>query len=83
MQREITVRGIDFTVEYQYYPGCRGARERGTGIQLEPDEGPSIEIESVKSDDDLMEVLDSKGGWLDEIEEKLIEIEREPHFEED
>jgi hypothetical protein len=39
---------VDVTVTYTYYPASRGARERGTGAPLEPDEDASIEIESVK-----------------------------------
>lgn len=39
---------IEVTVEYDYHKASRGARERGTGLQLEPDEPASIEIYSVK-----------------------------------
>jgi hypothetical protein len=42
---------IKIEVEYSAYKGCRGARDSlggkaGAGPQLEPDEPPSIEIES-------------------------------------
>lgn len=42
----------DVEVTYQYYRGCRGARDslcgvRGAGPPLEPDEPPSVEIQSV------------------------------------
>jgi hypothetical protein len=38
---------LELTVEYNYTPPCRGAREAGTGLALEPDDPESIEVESV------------------------------------
>ena len=39
---------IPITGEYDYYPEERGSRERGTGLQIEPDEPATVEITSVK-----------------------------------
>jgi hypothetical protein len=41
-EREFAIR-----VEYEFHPPCRGARDR-MGLQLEPDEGGSVDIHSVK-----------------------------------
>lgn len=38
-------------VQYRHIPAWAGARERGTGLQLEPDEPAHIEIESAKLSD--------------------------------
>lgn len=59
---------VDVTVTYTYYPASRGARERGTGLQLEPDEDASIDIESVK---------DSTGKEIDVSDSDLEQLERE------
>jgi len=47
---ETTVYFEDFAflVEFDYYPASRGAREHGTGLQLEPDEPESFEICTIK-----------------------------------
>ncbi len=39
-----------FEVEYQYHGSWPGARERSTGLQLEPDEDESIEILGVTAE---------------------------------
>lgn len=59
---------IAVTVTYTAYPASRGARERGTGLQLEPDEESSIEIESVK---------DSTGKEIDVSDSDLKQLESE------
>ena len=55
--RTIVVDGVVFEVEYTYHKACRGAREKGTGLQLEPDEESSVELESVKSSYELYSLL--------------------------
>ena len=40
-------REVDVTVEYEYTPAERGSRERGTGLQLEPDYEATVEISAV------------------------------------
>jgi hypothetical protein len=42
---------IPVTVEFNYSPAQRGAREHGTGVPLEPDYEEEIEIISVKNND--------------------------------
>jgi hypothetical protein len=41
-EREFAIR-----VEYEFHPPCRGARDR-MGLQLEPDEGGSVDVHSVR-----------------------------------
>jgi hypothetical protein len=38
---------LEFEVEFDHYPASRGAREKGTGVQLEPDEPATNEITEV------------------------------------
>lgn len=61
-------------VEGEYDAGCRGARERSSGIQLEPDEPETIEIWKVLA---TSEVLEGYGNgmqtmdvtkWYDELD---------------
>lgn len=58
---------INVECDVRYWPGCRGYRESG-GIQLEPDEDPNCEIESVNEE--------QTGAVVDltpEEEERVIE----------
>jgi len=59
---------VDLTVTYTASPASRGARERGTGLQLEPDEEATIDIESVK---------DSTGKEIDVSDSELKQLEKE------
>ena len=47
--RTITVKYEDFAFEisFDYFKATRGAREHGTGLQLEPDEPESWEVTQV------------------------------------
>jgi hypothetical protein len=55
---EITLFGLTFTVNYDYFPFCPGSRESGTGFQLEPDEPESVEICEIFTEEDILEVFD-------------------------
>jgi len=59
---------VDLTVTYTAYPASRGERERGTGLQLEPDEEAMIDIESVK---------DSTGQDVVLSDSELKQLEKE------
>jgi len=59
---------VDLTVTYTASPASRRARERGTGLQLEPDEEATIDIESVK---------DSTGKEIDVSDSELKQLEKE------
>ena len=48
LNKTISYRGVQLSVDYTYYPPSRGAREHGTGLQLEPDEDASVDIDDVK-----------------------------------
>lgn len=63
---EVTVKGIPLEVEYDYYKGCRGQREQGTGIQLTPDEDPEIEINAVSVAGVEVTDLISDFGYIEE-----------------
>lgn len=81
--KTISYRGVQLSVDYTYYPASRGAREKGSGVQLEPDEPASVDVDDVKLEyqeeeadgglfalADLGDLLD---GQEDEIEAKLLE----------
>ncbi len=59
---EGTACGISCLIGFIYYPGCRGAREHGTGLQLEPDEPAGIEE---------MVLMNLKGWHLDWLTDKV------------
>lgn len=69
-------------VEGQYDAGCRGARERSSGVQLEPDEPETIEIWKVLATSEVMygnsvQTIDVT-KWYDELDmrgqEAVIEL---------
>ena len=62
---------VDVTVTYTYYPASRGARERGTGAPLEPDEDESIEIESVK--DSTGKEIDLSDSDLEQLQNDIFD----------
>lgn len=55
------VCGIPCQIAFTWYPGCRGARERGTGLQLEPDESEGPED---------IHLFNRKGWHIPWLEEK-------------
>jgi len=63
---------IAVTVQYEYTPAERGSRERGTGLQLEPDYPASVEIYSVV-DDQGTEYELSKSE-LERIENEIFDM---------
>lgn len=56
---ETDVRGYRMEIQFSYWKGCKGARERGTGLQLEPDEPAEIEVTGIKllDPEDIMEII--------------------------
>jgi hypothetical protein len=62
---------VDVTVTYTYYPSSRGARERGTGLQLEPDEEATIDIESVK--DSTGKEIDLSDSDLEQLQNDIFD----------
>lgn len=76
----IIVYAVEVTVEYYYNKACRGAREKGSGIQLEPDEVESIEVHSVRSSDDIYNLLEAS-DLLVEIETEILSILNDPQDE--
>lgn len=68
MLHHATIRGIPCIVEATFHEAHRGAREHGSGIQLEPDEPAYWEIE---------QVFDRTGRPAPWLERKLDEADRE------
>lgn len=54
---------IPVVVELSHYRGYHGTREKGSGVQLEPDEPPSTEIEDFYPESD--------SSWEDIIQSEL------------
>jgi hypothetical protein len=54
-----TVRGYRMEIIFDYTPASKGERERGTGLQLSPDEPAEIEIIGVTLCDpsDIWEII--------------------------
>lgn len=69
MRHETTIQGIPGQVEVVHYPAERGSRERGTGLQLEPDYPAYWEIEGV---------YDRRGRYAEWLEKKMTkeDVER-------
>ncbi len=67
----IKINGFEYEAEigYDYTPGCKGSTENG--VPMEPDEGPTVEINSIK----LIEPGNSFGIDLPEAVREEIEDE--------
>jgi hypothetical protein len=66
---EITIRGITFNVEFEYFPGQKGYRN-SMGVPEEPDDPEELVINSVHYKlHDVTDRLDD--DWFAEIEEAL------------
>lgn len=76
---DVSHNGLDLTVHYEYYPPCRGARERSSGIQLEPDEPATVEILSLTTSDNLIDIFENE---LDDIATKIHEELQEGFYDE-
>ncbi len=71
--RTVTIADNELEVSFDYYPPSRGARERGTGLQLEPDEPATFEICEVKlGEHDVTELVEP---YMDKIEQQISESE--------
>ena len=58
-------------VRYEYHKAERGSRERGSGIQLEPDYPAGVEILKVLyKKQDIMELFNDK--QLDAIQQQIL-----------
>jgi hypothetical protein len=57
---------LTFDVEFDYYPASKGAREKGSGVQLEPDEPASWDICTIKLRNGKIRPLDVT-DWMNEI----------------
>ena len=61
----------DAEVRYEYHDAERGSRERGSGIQLEPDYPESVEIlKIIYKKQDIMELFNDK--QLDAIQAQIL-----------
>jgi hypothetical protein len=65
---------IDARIEFTYSPGMLGLREPNTGIPLEPDSGPELDVCSVKVNGvEIITILSA--DFLDSIAEELLDAE--------
>lgn len=64
------IAGIPCTVELKYHKAWRGAREMGSGIQLEPDEPACSEIIGIYK-------RGGKGKYMQWLESKMTDKERD------
>lgn len=77
--RERVILGEDeIEVEFYFYPASRGLRER-SGLQLEPDEPASIEIESITDLEGYSIEVDK--NQEQEIIAQLFELRAEREYE--
>ena len=77
----LKVNGYEWEVNYTYSSATRGARERGTGMQLEPDESSGVEIEGIMTSEDVLELLDQE--LIDEIAHQIKESIEDLNYETD
>jgi hypothetical protein len=79
---------LTFDVEFDYTPASKGAREKGSGVQLEPDEPESWDICTIKLRNGKIRPLDVT-DWMSEtmmsyFEEEVVEADLcgdgEPRF---
>jgi hypothetical protein len=56
---------LTFDVEFDYYPASKGAREKGSGVQLEPDEPESWDICTIKLRNGKIRPLDVT-DWMND-----------------
>ena len=68
----ISIKGIDFDVDYIYHGGCRQT-------DVDPGEEPYIEFESISIDGvEVFEIIAPE--WIERIEEELLtKLERDEH----
>ena len=83
--QDITLEGVELRVDCDCYPASRGAREAGTGLQLEPDEPRTCEVTAVYvADVDIADLLSA--GRLEQCRNTVVEqldANGEPDFDED
>ena len=81
---------LAFEVSFDYYPAERGAREKGSGVQLEPDFPESFDICTIKifnHEDKNAKTVDvtdcfnkTMNDWFDEQVFDHIHEDTEPDF---
>ncbi len=74
-QRVVHYMGVDISVDYSYFSASPGPRERGSGVQLGPDEPATVEVYEVKIGP--KDVTDIFEPHMDGLEELLLELESE------
>lgn len=76
----IEFRGYSLAVEYDYFAPSKGKREKGSGVQLEPDEDATIELTQVEHNG--MEIMGLVEEYTADIEIAIgeqLETGEEPH----
>jgi len=65
----VTREGVEIEVDYTYYPASHGAREKGSGVQLEPDEPATVEINEM-----TIQAIDVTALLVDYEEDVMEEV---------
>ena len=76
ISRDIDWKGYKIEVTFDYYPPSKGAREYGTGLQLEPDEPATVELEQVKFNGEEIDGLIE--DQFEDIEAHILTLDMEP-----
>lgn len=73
---KIDWKGCELDVTFDYYKPSKGAREYGTGLQLEPDEPATVELEDVMLNGvDISDLIEDQ---IEEIESHILTLDMEP-----
>ena len=71
----INVKGVDLEVSVCVEEATRGAREHGTGLQLEPDDAGCVHINAVMLVDDDRDIWELLSTKVEEEIQKEVEEE--------
>ena len=76
----IEYRGYSLSVEYDYYPPTKGKREKGSGVQLEPDDDATIELTLVEHNGmEIMGLLEEQTDAIEITIGEQLETGEEPY----
>lgn len=72
ISRTISIEGVELRVDGTWYAASRGAREAGSGVQLEPDEPETFEMSAIYvADVDIADLLSA--GRIEHVENTVLE----------
>lgn len=77
-----SVKGYMMEIDVDAWKACKGARERGTGLQLEPDEPAGFEVTAARlvSPEDIFEIVTEEVSiTLGDINEAVEKYEHDSY----